>query len=78
MSKTFLFFKNSVWVSINLNDKTGLFQTIQFSVMTQFSSIWPRDRTLSDAASPDLSGSENDGNEKVISIHQSSGISGAS
>ena len=32
-----------------LNVKTVLFQTSQFSTSTQFSSIWPIDRTLSDA-----------------------------
>ena len=31
---------------------TVQFQTIQFSLRTQFSSIWPRDRTLSDAITP--------------------------
>ena len=33
---------------------TVLFQTIKFSISTQFSSIWPIDRTISDATSPDL------------------------
>ena len=30
----------------NLNVKTILFQAIQFSISTQFSSIWPIDKTL--------------------------------
>ena len=34
--------------------KTVLFQTIRFSISTQFSSIWPIDRALSGAAIPDL------------------------
>ena len=29
-----------------------LFQAIQFSISTQFSSIWPLDRTLSGATTP--------------------------
>ena len=33
--------------------KSVLFQTIQFSISTQFSSIWPIDRTLSGATIPD-------------------------
>ena len=35
-----------------LNVKTVLFQTIHFSMNTQFSSIWAIDRTLSDATTP--------------------------
>ena len=41
--------------------KTVLFLTIQFSISTQFSSIWPIDRTLSGATTPGHSGPGNDG-----------------
>ena len=48
--------------------KTVPFQTIQFSISTQFSSIWPTDRTLSGATTPDQSEPGSDGNEGVLSI----------
>ena len=41
---------------------------------TQFSSIWPIDRTLSGAATSGQSGSGRDDNEGVLRIPQSSGI----
>ena len=37
------------WWWYSLNVKTPLFQAIQFSISTQFSSIWPIDMTLSGA-----------------------------
>ena len=43
---------NIVYVYTQLNVKTVLFQTIQFSISTQFSSIWPIDRTLSGVTTP--------------------------
>ena len=46
--------------------KALLFQVIQFSISTQFSSIWPIDRTLSGATTPGYSGS--DGNKKLLGI----------
>ena len=52
--------------------KTVLFQTIQFSISTQFSSILPIDRT------PGQSGPGSDGNEDVLHIPESSSITGAS
>ena len=55
-----------------------LFQTIQFSRSTQFSSIWPIDRTLSSATTPGLCGLGSDGNKRVIRIPQGSCITGAS
>ena len=61
-----------------LNVKTILFQTIQFSLSTQFSSIWPIHRTLLGAATPDQSGPGRIGNEEVFRIPQSSGITGIS
>ena len=58
--------------------KTSLFQTIQFSINTQFSSIWPINRTLLAATTPGQSEPGNDGNEGVLHIPQSSSITGAS
>ena len=58
--------------------KTVLFQTVQFRISTQFSSIWPLDITLSGATNPGRSGPGSDGNEGVLSIPQSSSITGTS
>ena len=58
--------------------KKVLFQTIQFSMSTQFSSIWPLDRTISGATTPGHSGPGSDGNEGVVRILQNSGITGTS
>ena len=58
--------------------KTVLFQTIQFSICTQFSSIWPIDRTLSGAIPPGQSGLGSDGNEGIFHIPQSCSITGTS
>ena len=58
--------------------KTVLFQTIHISISTQFSSIWPIDRTLSGATTQDQSGPRSDVNKEVLRIPQSSSISGAS
>ena len=79
MSKTVLFKTILFGISTQLNDKTVPFQTIQFSISikvlilkqfyfnfsknAQFSSIWPIDRTLSGATTPDQSGPGSDGNE---------------
>ena len=54
--------------------KTVLFQTIQFSISTQFSSIWPIDSTLSGATTLGQSEPGSDGNEGVLRILQSSSI----
>ena len=43
----------------SLNDKTVLFQAIQFSIKIQYSSIWPN---------PGQSGPRSDGNEEVLRI----------
>ena len=56
---------------------TILFQVIQFSISTQFSSIW-LDRTLSEATTPGHSGPGCDDNEGVLYIPQSSSITGTS
>ena len=57
--------------------KTVLPQTIQFSISTQLSSIWPIDRTLSGATTLGQSGPGGEGNEEVLRIPQSSSITGA-
>ena len=49
-------------------------QTIQLSIDTHFSSVWPIDRTLSDANSPGQSWPGSDGSERVLCILQSSSI----
>ena len=48
------------------------------AVCILFNSIWPRDRTVSGAAIPGLSGPSNDGNKGVLCIPQSSSITGIS
>ena len=58
--------------------KTVLFQIIQFSIITQFGSTWPIDRSLSGATTTGQSGSGSDGNEGVLCIPQSSSITGTS
>ena len=60
-----------------LNIKTVLLQTIQFSISTQFSSIWPIDRTLSGATTLGQSGTGSDGNEGALLIPQRSSITEA-
>ena len=62
----------------SLNIKTVLFEAIQFSISTQFSFIWPIDKTLSGATISVKSWLGNDGNEGVLCISQSSSITGAS
>ena len=56
--------------------KTVLFQTIQFSISIQFSSVWIIDTILSGFTSLGQSGSGSDGNEGVHRIPQSCGITG--
>ena len=60
-----------------LSVKTVLFQTIQFSIVTQFSSIWTIDWTLSGATTPGYNGAGSDGNKEVLRILQSFSITGA-
>ena len=55
-----------------------LFRTVQYSISTQFSSIWPIDWNLSDANSPGQSGPGSNDNKGVLCIPQSSTITGAS
>ena len=58
--------------------KIVLFQAVQFSISTQFSSISPIDRTLSAANRAGQSGTGSDGNEGVLRIPQSSSNTGSS
>ena len=66
--------KHHSFVYTQLNDQTVLVLTIHFWI----SSIWPIDRTLSDAISPGQSGPGSDGNERVLCILQRSSITGVS
>ena len=68
-----VFYLHSVSMS-----KTVLFQTIQFSISTQFSSIRHIDRNLSGATTPSQSGPGSDGNKGVLRIPQIYCITGAS
>ena len=74
MSKQFHFKQFSLALVRSLNVKTVLFLKIPFSISTQFSSIWPIDRTLSGATSEGQRGLESDNNEGVLRIPQSSSI----
>ena len=74
MTKPFYFKQFSLALIRSLHVKTDLFQAIQFSISTQFSSIWPIDRTLSGATTPGQSGPGSDGNEGVHHIPQRSSI----
>ena len=83
MLKTVLFNQFSLaeysfFVYTQLNVKTVIFQTIQFSIGTQFSSIWPRERTLPGTTNLGQSGPRGDGNKGVLHIPQRSSITGAS
>ena len=62
----------------SLKVKTVLFQAIQFIMSTQFSFIWHIDMTLSGATTPVQSSPRSDGNEEVLCIPQSFGITGTS
>ena len=61
-----------------LNVKTVLFQIIQLSISTLFSSIWPIDRVRSDATTLGQSGPGSDGNEGVFRFPKNSSITGTS
>ena len=80
MLKQFYFKQYSFSMSIvffvytQLNVKTVLFQTIQFNISTQSSSIGP----ISGATTPSQSGPGNDGNEGILHILRGSSITGAS
>ena len=68
IQKLFLFKQFSLALVHSLKVKTVLFQAIQFSISTQFSSIWPIDMTLSGAPTLGQSGPGSDGNERVLCI----------
>ena len=68
--KQFILARVKFLVYAQLNFKTILFQVIQFSISTMFSSIWPIYRIQS----PDQRGPGSDGNEGVLRIPQSSSI----
>ena len=74
--------KNSIkyqsFIFTQLNVKTVLFQTIQFSLSTQFSYIWTIDGTLLGATTPGQCEFGSDNNKRVLSIPKSSSIRGAS
>ena len=88
MSKQFYFKQFSLAQVHSLNVKTVctefhcqksvLFQTIQLSISSHFSSIWPINRTLSGATTPSQSELGSDGNKRVVCIPQSSSIIGTS
>ena len=63
-----------VFVYQQLKIKIVLFQTIQFSISTRFSSIWPIKRIQSGATTPVQSKPGSDGIEGVLRIPQSSRI----
>ena len=58
--------------------KTVLFQAIQLSISTPFSSIWPIHMALSGSTTPGQSGPGSSGSEGVLRIFQSSNIAGTS
>ena len=66
--KQFCFKQFSLTLVHSLNMKTVLFKVIQFSMKTQFSSIWPIERALLNAATPDKIRPGSDGKEGVLSI----------
>ena len=76
--KHFYFKQFSLAQVSNLNIKTVLFQVIQFSISTQFTSIWLIDRALLGATTPGQSGHGSNGNKEVLHIPQSSSITGTS
>ena len=65
-------------VYTQLDVKRVLFQAIQFSVSTQFSSIWPIDSTLSGTTTPGQIGPVSGSNEEILLISQRSSNTGTS
>ena len=66
--------KNPSFIYTQLNVKAFQLLTIEFSIIGQFSSIWPIDRTLPDAATPGQSRTGSDGNKGILRISQCSSI----
>ena len=71
MSKQFYFKQLSLY-------KNVLFQAIHFSINTQYSSIWPIDKTLSGDTIPVQSRPESDGNKGLLCIPRNPSITGTS
>ena len=63
---------NSVEHKYTVKFKNSLFKTIQLSVITLFSYIWPIDRTLPSATSMSQSGPGSNGIEGTLCIPQAS------
>ena len=55
-----------------------LYQTVQFSIITQISYIWPIDRALSGVTTQSQNGPGSDGNKGVFNIPQILSITGTS
>ena len=70
--------KHLSFIYTQLHVKIVLFQAIQFRVSTEFSSIWPINKTLSGASTPEQSKPRSNGSEGVLRVPQSSGIAGNS
>ena len=69
--------KQQSFIYTQLNVKTVLFLKSQLNINSQFSSIWPIDRTISGATTPGQRGPGNDGNRWVLCIPQSFRFTGA-
>ena len=74
MSKQFYFKQFSSALVRTLNIKAVLFQVIQFSISTHFSSFLPIDWALSGTTTLGQSGPGSNSNEVVLPILQSSSI----
>ena len=77
MPNHFLNINSSISNNSVLRTKTLLFQAIQLSISTQFSSIWSIDRTLSGATTLGQCRPGSDGNEGELYIPQNFSIAGA-
>ena len=78
MLKQFFFKQFSLAQACSLNVKIVPFQTIQLNTSTQFSSIWPLNRTLSGVTTPSQIKPESDSNKDLLGIFQNSSIIEAS
>ena len=70
--------KHHLFFYTQFNVKTVLFQAIQFSISAQFSSIWPKDITLSGTTTLGQCGPGSDSKKGVLRIPQNSNITGVS
>ena len=77
MWKRFYFKQFSLAEVHGFNFETVSLQKIQFSISTQFRSIWNIDWILSIVTTPGQSGPGSNGNEGVLQIPQTSSISGS-